>query len=76
MTRCLPQPGDDSDLAVTAAERSARHWQLVARRQQLRQLNASRSVLERNRALLVANLHAWNAALLDEHLGAPREAAA
>jgi hypothetical protein len=61
---------------MTAADHSERHWQLVARRQRLRQMNASRAVLERNRALIVANAHAWNVALIDEHLGTRSEPAA
>jgi hypothetical protein len=65
-----------SALGMTAADHSERHWQLVARRQRLRQLNAPRSVLGRNRALIAANLHAWNVALVDEHLGTRREPAA
>lgn len=65
-----------SALGMTPADYSERHSQLVARRQRLRQLNAPRSVLERNRALIVANLHAWNVALIDEHLGTRSEPAA
>jgi hypothetical protein len=61
---------------MTPADHSERHSQLVARRHRLRQLNAPRSVLERNRALIAANLHAWNVALIDEHLGTRSEPAA
>jgi len=54
---------------MTAAEHSRRHWQLVARRQRLRELNAPSAVLERNRLQVVANFHSWRAALIGEHLG-------
>lgn len=61
---------------MTAAEHSKRHWQLVARRQRLRALNAPQAVLERNRLQIVANVHSWQTALIREHLGdAGQEAA-
>ena len=53
---------------MTAADYSKRHLQLVARRQRLRHLGAPTAVLERNRLQIVANSHAWNAALIAEHL--------
>lgn len=61
---------------MTAAAHSRRHWKLVARRQRLRELNASAAVLERNRLQIVANSHSWQAALLREHVaGAVTQAA-
>jgi hypothetical protein len=64
------------ELQMTAAGHSERHWQLVARRQQLRELSAPKAVLERNRLRIVANFHAWRTALIDEHLGERGTAAA
>lgn len=61
---------------MTAAEHSKRHWQLVARRQRLRALNAPQAVLERNRLQIVANCHSWQTALIREHLGDARQEAA
>jgi hypothetical protein len=61
---------------VTAGEHGECHRQLVARRQRLRELNASEPVLERNRLQIVANSQAWNAALIGEHLTRATQAAA
>lgn len=61
---------------MTAAEYSERHWQLVARRQHLRELSAPKAVLERNRVRIVANTQAWHAALISEHLDDTRGEAA
>lgn len=64
------------ELNMTAAEYSERHWQLVARRQQLRELGAPKAVLERNRLRIVANFDAWHTALISEHLDESRREAA